>query len=433
MDPVLFLVVFFGGFGFVLVVVLRGVIGVSEDAKAWVASRQRMAAFEERERNTDYVAMLRTRDPDFSLALFEDMARALFVRAQEARHDPEALGRLAPYLDARVRGQLGKREPVGVPVTTAIVGAMRLERWRLNELVNRFAVDVHFEANLVLADDTQVVRETWLFERAARARTRPWEGVRAFGCPGCGAPLERVSEELCQSCGEEVRPGRFDWTAGRIESVSVEGAGASLTGTVPERGTDRPTIVDPGLAQGTASLLADDPDALTGFEARLRLVFAELGAAWEAQDLRPARPFLSAGLFATLTKQVEAYVAQGLVNAVADARIERWEPVRVLRETRHDALTLRLFGAGCDYTCVKATGQVVGGDKSANRPYSEYWTFVRGSEVRGAPRSDKACPQCAGPLVVGMEGNCEHCGALVASGDFDWVLSGIEQDDAYGG
>jgi hypothetical protein len=32
-----------------------------------------------------------------------------------------------------------------------------------------------------------------------------------------------------------------------------------------------------------------------------------------------------------------------------------------------------------------------------------------------------------------MSGSCEHCGAHVTSGEFDWVLSRIEQDESYGG
>jgi len=49
------------------------------------------------------------------------------------------------------------------------------------------------------------------------------------------------------------------------------------------------------------------------------------------------------------------------------------------------------------------------------------------------PRTDNACPSCGAGLKVNMEGNCEYCRALVASGDFDWVLSKIEQDDSYAG
>jgi hypothetical protein len=32
-----------------------------------------------------------------------------------------------------------------------------------------------------------------------------------------------------------------------------------------------------------------------------------------------------------------------------------------------------------------------------------------------------------------MAGECEHCGAKVTRGEFDWVLSKIEQDDSYMG
>jgi hypothetical protein len=32
-----------------------------------------------------------------------------------------------------------------------------------------------------------------------------------------------------------------------------------------------------------------------------------------------------------------------------------------------------------------------------------------------------------------MAGACTHCGAHVTSGEFDWILSKIEQDDSYRG
>jgi hypothetical protein len=32
-----------------------------------------------------------------------------------------------------------------------------------------------------------------------------------------------------------------------------------------------------------------------------------------------------------------------------------------------------------------------------------------------------------------MTGNCEYCAVKVTSGEYDWVLSRIEQDEAYTG
>lgn len=63
---------------------------------------------------------------------------------------------------------------------------------------------------------------------------------------------------------------------------------------------------------------------------------------------------------------------------------------------------------------------------------SEYWTFVRGVATKGTPRSDGACPSCGAPIgALDMAGKCGSCGAKVTSGDFDWVLSRIEQDEVY--
>ena len=73
------------------------------------------------------------------------------------------------------------------------------------------------------------------------------------------------------------------------------------------------------------------------------------------------------------------------------------------------------------------------GDRGKDRVYSEYWTLIRSAGVQGAPRADQSCPNCGAPLTVNMAGRCEHCDADVTSGDFDWVLSKIEQDDAYTG
>ena len=46
----------------------------------------------------------------------------------------------------------------------------------------------------------------------------------------------------------------------------------------------------------------------------------------------------------------------------------------------------------------------------------------------------QACPNCGAPVdQVNMAGECGHCGAKITRGDFDWVLSKIEQDDSYTG
>lgn len=75
----------------------------------------------------------------------------------------------------------------------------------------------------------------------------------------------------------------------------------------------------------------------------------------------------------------------------------------------------------------------MGGSRTAPRRYSEYWTLIRSATARGTPRLDQNCPGCGVPLDLNMAGQCEHCTAHVTSGEFDWVLSKIEQDESYVG
>ena len=104
------------------------------------------------------------------------------------------------------------------------------------------------------------------------------------------------------------------------------------------------------------------------------------------------------------------------------------------RATRYyDAVTLRIWATGLDFVVRGDTGQVVRGSKHASGRYSEYWTLIRSATRKGPPRSDRACSNCGAPLQITMAGTCDHCGAHVTSGEFDWVLSKIEQDDTYRG
>jgi hypothetical protein len=129
---------------------------------------------------------------------------------------------------------------------------------------------------------------------------------------------------------------------------------------------------------------------------------------------------------------IAAYRQQGLRNVNENARIEGIELARVESDAVYDAITVRVRAAGLDYTVADAGGRVVAGSRSRERRYTEYWTLIRGAATKGKPRVDRACPNCGAPLEIEMAGTCKYCRAKVTTGDFDWVLSRIEQDESYG-
>ena len=388
---------------------------------------------------------IRQLDPDFSSVLFEDFVFRLYARAHGARTSAEQLEALAPYISPQARASLQQRQPAGVPVTHVVIGAMKVIRLKMPATARPAAADLRFvdvtlrfESNMTAGapgqQQTYYVVEDWSLCRSADVVSRPPDAARDFPCPNCAAPFTSADRQRCDYCGERVSTGRFDWLLRHVQLLGQEARPPQITGSVPERGTARPSVINAALGQRWAELLRDDPAVNeASLAARLQLIYHDLNRAWSALDLSSARPHVSDGLFDYLQYWIRAYKSQGLRNVMDQAKLLRWERVRLVRDRHYDALTVRFWATGLDYLVDEASGKVVGGSKTRPREYSEYWTLIRGAGTRGSARSERRCPNCGGELKISMVGNCEFCEAHVTSGEFDWVLSKIEQDESYCG
>ncbi len=378
---------------------------------------------------------LRALDSAFSRVVFEDFAYRLFATAYRARHDGRALAALAPYLSEASRQALACAAPPG-PVTAVVVGSMTVRAVSVSS--SQVDVALRFEANLTVGhvgtERTFYTLEEWRLRRAREARSKgPGHNV-AFGCPNCGAPFTSTDQRRCEHCGEVVSDGRFDFQVHNCVSLRLDPRPPALTSDVEEHGTELQSVRAPDANEQWSALTAADPQQNeAAVQARLALIYGALNRAWSRRELAPARGYLSDGMFDYLGYWVQAYREQGLENRLEDMHITRSELVKVTRDPYFDALTLRLWATGKDCTVEVAGGAVVSGSAERERAYSEYWTLIRGSSVKGAPRADSNCPNCAAPLKISMAGVCEFCGAHITSGEFDWVLSKIEQDEAYQG
>ena len=397
------------------------------------------------EKTVHDLSVLTRIDPDFSRILFEDFAFRLYAAAHRAR-GTGTLDELGPYLGRNARQALAARKPTGVPVSGVVIGAMRAYRVDVpsaDEIAARptlkARIGLEFEANYSVGAPGQQRKifavETWLLARSVAARTKPPMPARTFPCPNCGAPWQDADagrSQKCAYCGEVVDNGRFDWQVEEIVLRHEKRGLPSLDQEVEERGTSLPTYRQDGVAAGLNALAAADPAVVPeAIIARLYYVYRVVNDAWTANDLGPARGVLSDGLTDYFQYWLDAYKSQGLRNVLIDMRILKHEVAKLTRDRYYDAITIRIWGTGKDY--VERDGAHVRGSKRTDRKYSEYWTLIRSASRRGAPRVDGNCANCGAPLIVTMAGACQHCGVHVTSGEFDWVLSKIEQDDSYRG
>ena len=172
----------------------------------------------------------------------------------------------------------------------------------------------------------------------------------------------------------------------------------------------------------------------TAFEGHARRVFLALQAAWTARSWQQARPFETDPLFHSHRFHLESLVRRGLHNRVEKVEVRRVVVVRVQSDAFYDAVTARLHASTIDVT-VDGQGKVLSGSATSPRSFSEYWTFVRsaGFDAARGDRAPDGCPSCGASLDVTQAGDCVHCGNTVTTGRFGWVLSAIEQDEAYAG
>src|SRR5882672_484633 len=387
---------------------------------------------------------LRRFDPNFSEIIFTDFCYALYGRAHNARgRGPKALDELSPYLSEQARASLLQLNPPNLKaVEGIIVGAMQVVAVRgLDTPTVRISIE--FDANYTeftpregdaRGEMSYYVRERWELERKRDVLSPTPEQATALHCPRCGAALQKDTAGACAFCGTKIDSGEFQWYVRSIATLSREAKGPLLTSNVPEMGTDYPTVTQPNFPAVRAAFEQNNPTfTWADFQARARLIFNELQAAWSMLNWERARPHETDNIFQMHRYWIDAYQRQGLRNALDQCQITAMQPVKVKVDAFYNAITLRIFAQGYDYTIDK-NGRVVAGSNKNLRRWSEYWTFIRNSKAKAGPaHADLNCPNCGAPLKVNATGICEFCGGKVTSGEFDWVLSKIEQDESYSG
>jgi len=382
---------------------------------------------------------LRKFDPNFSEIVFTDFCYALYGKAHDARGGgPAKLDLFSPYLSDEARQSLLQRNPPGLKeVRGIIVGSMRVEGIQGLE-TPLVKVNLLFESNytevISSGEMTYYVVERWELERKRDVLSPTPAQAKALHCPRCGAPLQRDTVGACAFCGTKIDSGEFQWFVRSINLINSEARGPQLVSDVEEVGTDYPSVVQPSFDAIRAEFERNNPQFTWGqFQERARLIFNELQAAWSSMNWEKARPHETDNIFQMHQYWIDAYRRQQLRNVLDNIAVTAIQPVKIQEDAFYQGITLRIWAQGNDYT-IDASGRIVSGSNRNLRQWSEYWTFIRNKAAKSAEaRTDLNCPNCGSPLKVNASGVCEFCGGKITSGEFDWVLSKIEQDESYSG
>jgi predicted lipid-binding transport protein (Tim44 family) len=396
--------------------------------------RRRKATFDLPSPAESPAARLTASDPTFSEPALHDLLQLVFRRAWEARTPADA-DALAPFVSVEAYRQLAQARGEAV-IDDVVIASVSLTS--LRESGSEHLLTVRFTSSRTLDGRRRTYQEeSWTFHRARAARSLPPEAARRLGCPSCGAAVQCDPMGRCVQCHTPITEGQLQWQANdlRVDLVRELAPPELRRNQGRDPSLDLPSRVDPYLAPALRAFNGRHADFNTAtWERRLHHVFLALQQAWSEARWQDARPYLTDAAWNTLRFWLDRYERAGLRNRLADARILRMQLVKVTLDPWYESVTVRFWAELRDWVERLDDHKVVAGDARTPKPFSEYWTFIR-AVGSGAKSDDPSrCPSCGAPLDhINAAGVCGYCDSVITTGQFDWVLSRIEQVEVYTG
>ncbi len=184
------------------------------------------------------------------------------------------------------------------------------------------------------------------------------------------------------------------------------------------------------VAAGSTIQTADPQFDAKRFLSRFSDAFMQIQTAWQKQDMRPVRHFVSDGILERFTLQLQEQRDMGYRDHMEQIRIRSSLLAEATTSDVFEVLTVQIEASAVDYRVSIESGKYLSGSRSPEQ-FLEYWSFVRrrGAETDTAKQGliEGHCPNCGDSISISQSENCPSCGALLRSGEYDWVLSEITQ------
>lgn len=385
----------------------------------------------------DQVQTLKAADPSFSLPVFLDLVQLIHRRGHDQRSGKD-VALLMPYFSQQGLNTLMQGREANVAVQDLIFGTTSIERIQISGPYQ--TITVRFETNQVQRkgnDQAQFhLLEIWKFRRKNGAISPEPERMRMLCCPACGSVIEARTDGSCPSCDQPRSDGSLQWQVHQVTHKGKMPVGPpKLNTSGVEAGTHLGTIHHPDLGTERRRFEARHPnEPWSRVLKRVEVCFMEMQQAWSRQEWGASRAYQTDALFQMNRYWMDRYKRHGLANRLEEIEIKQVEICKIDLDAWFESVTVRIHASMIDWTERLSDQVVAAGNKHQPRHFSEYWTFLRAVKHSTPVAGDAQCPSCGADLdQVSMAGVCGYCDAKISNGDFDWVVSRIEQDQAYVG
>jgi predicted lipid-binding transport protein (Tim44 family)/DNA-directed RNA polymerase subunit RPC12/RpoP len=204
----------------------------------------------------------------------------------------------------------------------------------------------------------------------------------------------------------------------KIQQRSVFNRFPSGNGIKKVSGYDRFLSVNPDFSENE-------------FLGKVKNAFLNVQKARRKQDFSEVRKFISDSVYRLFNTQSVMMHLLHHENVTCDLEVKNLYIDRVDTDGHYDIIHVAVH--------VSCEEKFSGGpesfpDTGSGCEYVEYWSFIKNREM---PLNDiycsYNCPGCGAPIIVDTDEslNCASCGAVINSGEYDWVLASVAKPCDY--
>lgn len=118
--------------------------------------------------------------------------------------------------------------------------------------------------------------------------------------------------------------------------------------------------------------------------------------------------------------------AWGCINVMERINVNEAYLQKYRRNPDYEYMTVYMAVRMVDYIIDEHTRDVLKGDPNTDCFMKYLLTFTRKTGVLTDPArsnvSTTNCPNCGAPTEITSAGQCEYCGSVITTGEYDWVL-----------
>ena len=213
--------------------------------------------------------------------------------------------------------------------------------------------------------------------------------------------------------------------------TAKKGRSASVSRTIRRGGTAAASL---RLRGEMEKIIARDPAFnAERFKKRCAKLLPDIQYAWSKQEMTPVRHFISDGVFDRFSLQIEMQKGSGIRNIMKDVHVLGCRLVDAECDEFFDTIHLAVTAQAVDQLVTLDGNRKLQGSSTPER-FTEIWTFLRRPGAKTLQRPgllEGFCPNCGTQLQLSTSTTCGSCGALINSGEYDWVLCEITQEEVW--